>query len=114
MNIAITGNLDKKTIKHNICKILKPGYTLYAGTKCNDGRPITESWRYKQATKLGIPIIHTSPETHESKDMFVDKYAPKSISDIIGHKEQITQIHIWLQNWPNEKRAIIVTGPPGI
>ena len=60
MNIAISGNLNKDSIngkKLTVHKVLRPGYKLYIGSECNDGRPITESWRYKQAIKLGIPII---------------------------------------------------------
>ena len=51
------------------------------------------------------------------KRCFVDKYAPKSVTDIIGHKEQINQIASWLQSWDNgypETRGVIITGPPGI
>ena len=117
MDITLSGNVDIndiKNIKYTIHKVLKPGYTLYVGTHCNDGRPITHSWRYKNAIKLGIPIIHPTLKTCISKDMFVTKYSPKSIADIIGHKEQMNQIATWLHNWPNEKRAILVTGPPGI
>ena len=68
MDIAISGNVevDKKYTIHNV---LKPGYTLYVGTHCNDGRPITHSWRYKQAIKLGIPIVHPSLKTCISKDI---------------------------------------------
>ena len=126
MNIAITGNLNRDSIKKfTVHKVLRPGYKLHVGTECNDGRPITESWRYKQALKLGIPIVRKAPKVaeekhYEAKDMFVDKYAPKSIADIIGHKEQINQITTWLQSWdatssayPNE-RGVLVTGPPGI
>jgi replication factor C subunit 1 len=125
MNIAITGNFIKDSItgkKLTVHKVLRPGYKLYVGSECNDGRPITESWRYKQALKLGIPIIKETTEIeneqhYETKEMFVDKYAPKSVSDIIGHKEQIIQITNWLQTWSNgfpETRGVLVTGPPGI
>jgi replication factor C subunit 1 len=136
MNIAITGNLNKDTgKKYTVHKTLRPGYKLYIGSECNDGRPITESWRYKQAIKLGIPIIREKPQVapqqhYEAKEMFVDKYSPKSISDIIGHKEQINQITNWLQSWDQgtpersesgavvtaypETRGVLVTGPPGI
>ena len=126
MNIAITGNLNRDSInKFTVHKVLRPGYKLHIGSECNDGRPITESWRYKQAIKLGIPIVRKAPKVaeekhYEAKDMFVDKYAPKSIADVIGHKEQINQITNWLQSWdatssayPNE-RGVLVTGPPGI
>jgi replication factor C subunit 1 len=125
MDISITGNFNKDSIagkKLTVHKVLRPGYKLYVGSECNDGRPITESWRYKQALKLGIPIIREKPQVaeekrYEAKEMFVDKYTPKSISDIIGHKEQITQITNWLLSWDQgmpETRSILVTGPPGI
>jgi replication factor C subunit 1 len=126
MDIAITGNYNRGSIdstKRIIHKVLRPGYKLYIGSECNDGRPITESWRYKQALKLGCtivrkaPTVATSQGAYEAKDMLVDKYAPKTVADIIGHKEQINQITTWLHSWdegyPTE-RGIIVTGPPGI
>jgi replication factor C subunit 1 len=126
MDIAITGNYNRDSIDSNkftVHKVLRPSYKLYVGSECNDGRPITESWKYKQAVKLGVPIVRKKPEIAKeekkciSKEMFVDKYTPKNVSDIIGHKEQIKQITSWLQSWsegyPTE-RGILVTGPPGI
>lgn len=127
VHCAITGNYINNSKKLNVHKVLKPGYKLYCGIQCNDGRPITESWRYKQAVKMGIPIVRKAPSVGsngsvngdtETKKMFVDKYSPKSVSDVIGHKEAINQIATWLQSWsaakPPEVRGIIVTGPPGI
>lgn len=125
MDIAISGNFNKSFIngkKITVHKVLRPGYKLYIGSECNDGRPITESRRYKQAIKLGIPIVREKPKVaqekyYETKEMFVDKYAPKDISDIIGHKEQISQITNWLLLWSNgypTERGILITGPPGI
>ena len=78
MDIAITGNFNKDSIngkKLTIHKVLRPGYKLYVGSECNDGRPITESWRYKQAIKLGIPIVREKPQVaperqYETKEMF--------------------------------------------
>jgi replication factor C subunit 1 len=124
MNITISGNHNKSPIntkKYTIHKVLRPEYKLHIGSECNDGRPITQSWRYKQALKLGIPIVRKAPQVAAlkvgvSKEMFVDKYAPKSVSDVIGHKEQIKQITEWLQSWHSglDKRGILITGPPGI
>jgi replication factor C subunit 1 len=125
MHIAISGNLNRESLNGKtltIHKVLRPGYKLYIGSECNDGRPITESWRYKQALKLGIPIVREksqveSEKHYEAREMFVDKYAPKYVSDIIGHKEQINQITNWLQSWDQERpetRGILITGPPGI
>ena len=125
MDIAITGNYPKDPLKGKIVrKVLRPGITLYAGTECNDGRHITESRRYKQAVKLGIPIItqkcrerpKIAPK-YETKELLVDKYAPKSLTDIIGHKEQINQIGLWLEQWENVipvERGVLISGPPGI
>jgi replication factor C subunit 1 len=125
MDIVITGNYNRDSIggkKLTIHKVLRPGYKLYVGSECNDGRPITESYRYKQAVKMGIPIIRRPPSVAEEvatveKEMFVTKYAPKSVSDIIGQKEQINQIAAWLKVWDDglpEQRGILITGPPGI
>jgi replication factor C subunit 1 len=123
-DIVITGNFKPDSKTHIVHKVLRPGYKLHIGSECNDGRPITESWRYKQAVKLGIPIANkrTRPlvaptkNRYETKEMFVDKYTPKTTSDIIGHKEQISQITNWLQNWDNENtpNGLIITGPPGV
>jgi transcriptional regulator with AAA-type ATPase domain len=124
MNITISGNHNKSPIntkKYTIHKVLRPEYKLHIGSECNDGRPITQSWRYKQAVKLGIPIVRKAPQVATlkagvTKEMFVNKYAPKSVSDVIGHKEQIKQITEWLQSWHSglDKRGILITGPPGI
>ena len=68
-------------------KVLRPGYTLQLGTTCHDGRPITESWRYKEAKRRGIPIAMKRPKvgTHvkEKHQLLVDKYTPTSVEHII-------------------------------
>ena len=95
--------------------VLKPGATLYAGTQCNDGRPITESFRYKKAKMMGIPIVHMEEEKKEKKEMFVEKYKPHTIQEIIGHKEQVNDLGKWLKEFPKvEKKGVLITGPPGI
>jgi len=123
MDIVTTGSISSKISKNKIIHpTLRPGYTLYAGSQCNDGRPITESWKYKQAMKMGIPIVkaHAKPALEtivEAKELLVEKYKPKSVKDIIGHKTEIQQITAWLQSWENgipNERGVIVTGPPGI
>ena len=71
-------------------KVLRPGYQLQLGSCCRDGRPITESWRYKEAKRLGIPLIQTEHEHHEiaphKKKLLVDQYTPTSINDIIQYE----------------------------
>ena len=118
-----------------IRKSLAPTTTLVLGSQCNDGRPITESWRYNQALKLGCPIISTDSSVNVSHPikkkkpklatvavasppkLLVHKYMPQSAGDIIGHKEQIATIRGWLQSWDDgypTTRGILVNGPPGI
>jgi replication factor C subunit 1 len=51
------------------------------------------------------------------KQLLVDKYIPTKLSDIIGHKESINQIGLWLQSWENgipPLRGLLISGPPGI
>ena len=97
---------------------LAPGITLHAGLQCNDGRPITESWRYKQAKKLGLPIVRKRPpiiQVKERKIPFVTKYAPKASAEVIGNKDGIRQLSDWLTAWPTvEQKAVLISGPPGI
>jgi hypothetical protein len=99
-------------------KVLRPGYQLQLGSTCHDGRPITESWRYKEAKRLGIPLIQTEYEHHEialrKKKLLVDQYTPTLIKDIIGHKDAIQQITTWLQTWKSHTPGLLLTGPPGI
>jgi len=104
-------------INARLHKVLRPGYQLQLGSACHDGRPITESWRYQEAKRRGIPLLPT--ETHEEiardkKKLLVDQYTPTSINDIIGHKDAIQQITIWLQTWVHHTPGLFLTGPPGI
>lgn len=113
MDIVVTGKYNPKPTQV-VHKVLRPGYKLYIGSECNDGRPITESLRYKEAIAKGIPIIRAKPVISKSipkKELFTTKYAPKSVANIIGHKEQISQILTWFQN---PIKGILLTGPPGI
>ena len=102
-------------------KVLRPSYTLQLGTTCHDGRPITESWRYKEAKRLGIPILGRKPAIgvihqaiKEKQELLVDKYTPTSVEHIIGHKDVIQQITTWLSSWTYKKPGLFITGPPGI
>jgi replication factor C subunit 1 len=99
-------------------KVLRPGYQLELGTTCHDGRPITESWKYKEAKRRGISILRKKPTVgapmKEKQELLVDKYAPTSIADIIGHKDVIKQITDWLSSWSYKKPGLLITGPPGI
>ena len=113
MNIVNTGNTSQKEGR----KVLRKGYVLHAGTHCNDGRPITESARYQEAVRLGIPVVLESSKEERKggrDDLWVDRYAPKTLADVIGHKESIAQLTQWLKAWPSQNRGALISGPPGI
>ena len=51
--------------------------------------------------------------------LWVDKYKPKSISDIFGNKTNIKKIQDWLKVFDNKlkpkndfKNCILISGPP--
>jgi replication factor C subunit 1 len=114
MDIVTTGNTTQKSFGR---KVLRKGFILHAGTHCNDGRPITESARYQEAVRLGIPIVHETLKEErkgDREDLWVDRYAPKTLTDVIGHKESITQLTKWLAAWPSQGRGALISGPPGI
>lgn len=122
MDIVYTGNIaSTKKEEQRIHSIVRPGTTLYMGTKCNDGRPISESARYKEAKRLGIPIVMKRDQSEKSTApktdiLFVEKYKPVNATQIIGHKQEIQQIRIWLTSWTPSlgKKALLLAGPPGI
>jgi len=116
MDIVITGNAvpPPNAVIH---KVLRKGYVLYAGTHCHDGRPITESAHYQEAIRLGCRIVRPEPIVEKKKvhtDLWVDTYKPKTLTDVIGHKDTITQLTSWLASWPSQGKAALISGPPGI
>jgi len=127
MNVVLSGKGAAEAVEGEVTvhKVLRPGYTLVVGSECNDGRPITESWRYQQAVKRGVPIVRKKlkipkvedPPTRADRELLVTKYAPKNLGEVIGHKEGIQQLRQWLVTWDKgypDVRGALVTGPPGI
>ena len=118
MDVVLSGNAyaHKNHGKYKIHKVLRPGYTLRVGTECNDGRPITESFRYKQAKAMGILIKRDVilSDAMEAKEMFVTKYRPCTVGDVIGHKDVIQSVREWFTSFGKERKGLLLTGPPGI
>lgn len=46
--------------------------------------------------------------------MLVEKYFPKNFSEIKGQQANVKSILAWINTWGNEKRALLIYGPPGI
>jgi len=46
--------------------------------------------------------------------MWVDKYKPQSLDEVVGQRESISRLNVWLRNWEPEKQAALITGPPGV
>jgi len=100
------------------------------GQTCHDGRPIAESWKYKRAVLLGLPILALEDDQDEdekekgnggkageekAEESFVDKYRPQRLAEVIGHKSELQELAKWLAGWsPSGPRGALLTGPPGI
>lgn len=75
-------------------------------------------WKFREARRLGIPTVSLQSLLVADRGeavLWVDKYAPRSSSQIIGHAQQIKDICAWLAKWPSkDARGLLLTGPPGI
>ena len=100
-----------------------PNTVLHVGSKCNDGRSIVESWKYKEAIRRGVPIVsldsaHSAPKP--IKTPFTTAYKPSSLKEVIGHKDSISTLSQWLSTWSTggntegKDKSALVVGPPGI
>ena len=96
-----------------------PNTVLHVGSKCNDGRPIVESWKYKEAIRRGVPIVSLDSSDQKPKVVktsFTTEYKPASLKEVIGHKDSISTLSQWLSTWStgSKDKAALVIGPPGI
>ena len=52
------------------------------------------------------------------EELWAEKYRPKKISDIMGNKENIEKMKLWLTNFKNNlhktKKLMLISGEPGI
>ncbi|HLN44442.1 MAG TPA: replication factor C large subunit [Candidatus Sulfotelmatobacter sp.] len=46
--------------------------------------------------------------------LWVEKYRPKKISDVVGNDEAKTEFVDWLKNKQRKKKAVLLYGPPGV
>jgi replication factor C large subunit len=45
--------------------------------------------------------------------MWVEKYRPKSIPEMVGNEEARLAVSLWLKEWKPGKKAMLLVGPPG-
>ena len=102
-------------------RIPQKGDTLYVSSYCHDGRPITESWKYKRAIQLGIPIVFKDKVKEKEKEKikkesFAEKYRPQRLEDLIGHNDAIRALAQWFTslNQKDKKNGLLLIGPTGI
>ena len=46
--------------------------------------------------------------------LWVEKYRPKKIADVIGNEEAKAAFVEWLKNKRHTKKAVLLYGPPGV
>ncbi|KAJ3103197.1 hypothetical protein HDU97_010330 [Phlyctochytrium planicorne] len=72
-------------------------------------------------------VISPTASSYGNGDMWTIKYKPKSYSDLMGNKSNVTKLAKWLKDWspnadvgkpgkddPGNAKAILISGPPGI
>lgn len=79
-----------------------------------------DRWKIAAARQRGIPVVRGAEILDAATgpvDLWVDRYKPTSLNDVIGHKDSITALTTWLTTWSpttGTPRAALLTGPPGI
>ncbi|KIW39894.1 uncharacterized protein PV06_08465 [Exophiala oligosperma] len=81
------------------------------------------------AARTGAPAPSSKPKVRSDDRLWVDKYAPDSLTGVCGNKTQVEGLQRWLRNWrssaksgfrkagPDGKgvfRAALLHGPPGV
>jgi hypothetical protein len=58
------------------------------------------SWKVEEAQRLHIPLTPVSSlPLGTAKPLLADALKPKSLSEVIGHAQQIATLTAWLQSW---------------
>ena len=78
-------------------------------------------WKMGEARRLGVPIVTAASVLDEARrrgELWVTRYTPRRLRDMIGGTAPITELSAWLTGWgtgaAGVARGALVTGPPGI
>jgi replication factor C subunit 1 len=97
----------------------------------------SEASQQQKPTRISSPSTSTSTPVYTtvqpSPELWVDKYKPKTLQDILGNEKTINELKTWLNEWEDkykhskhdeepgkgkkrieEKRAAFISGVPGI
>uniref|UniRef100_A0A8C2BK82 Replication factor C subunit 1 n=1 Tax=Cyprinus carpio TaxID=7962 RepID=A0A8C2BK82_CYPCA len=117
----------------------KPGSASKSGTLGASRSEVKKSLSFDQS-KRASPVSHSTPESEGSSLLWVDKYRPRSLKNLIGQQGDqscANKLLRWLQNWhkhhsgntkaPSAKfgkvgskddgsgfKAALLSGPPGV
>ncbi|XP_043099548.1 replication factor C subunit 1 isoform X2 [Puntigrus tetrazona] len=116
----------------------KPGSASKSGTLGTSRSEVKKSLSFDQS-KRASPVSHSTPESEGSSLLWVDKYRPRSLKNLIGQQGDqscANKLLRWLQNWHkhhsgNTKappkfgkfgskddgsgfKAALLSGPPGV
>uniref|UniRef100_A0A673FTC0 Replication factor C subunit 1 n=1 Tax=Sinocyclocheilus rhinocerous TaxID=307959 RepID=A0A673FTC0_9TELE len=117
----------------------KPGSASKPGTLGASRSEVEKSLSFDR-TKRASPVSHSTPENEGSSLLWVDKYCPRSLKNLIGQQGDqscANKLLRWLQNWhkhhsgstkaPSAKfgkfgskddgsgfKAALLSGPPGV
>jgi replication factor C subunit 1 len=70
-----------------------------------------------EAKRLGIAVVTVAAVLAEAQrlgELWVTRYTPRRLRDMIGGTGPITELSAWLNSWGTGVRGALVTGPPGI
>ena len=77
-------------------------------------------WKVAEAERLGIPVVTVAAVLAEARrlgELWVTRYTPLRLKEMIGGTTPITELSAWLTGWSGAAgsvRGALVTGPPGI
>ena len=78
-------------------------------------------WKVAEAQRLGVPIVTAAAVLAEARrfsELWVTRYTPRKLKEMIGGTGPITELSAWLTAWGTAGaaavRGALVTGPPGI
>ena len=75
-------------------------------------------WKVAEAQRLGIAVVTAAAVLAEAQrfgELWVTRYTPRRLRDMIGGTGPITELSAWLTGWGGAGvRGALVTGPPGI